>query len=103
MKKTLKWVGMIIVGLIVLGSIFSDSEEGSETASGDNTTEAPAEKDNGKEKKEAKKEEPKTFAIGEDVKVGEFTYTVNGIEEKTKITMPYMDGSTDDRGEILDH
>jgi hypothetical protein len=82
------WVWLLAV--IVVGSIATGGEEESaepaatepvaqETKS-ESTSAKPEET-----KEEKKKEEPKAFGIGEEVKVGDMTYKVNGTSTATEV------------------
>ncbi|MFB9974132.1 DUF4352 domain-containing protein [Allobacillus sp. SKP2-8] len=92
MKKIFKWGAIIIVGLIVIGLFFGDGEEDGEVeVTEEESTEANSDsednkKDEGKkESEEENKDETKTANIGDTATISDFSFTVNGVEEKEEI------------------
>ncbi|WP_110114942.1 DUF4352 domain-containing protein [Bacillus sp. CGMCC 1.16541] len=99
-KKWWVWV----LAVIIIGSVATGGEE--ETAS----TEPKSEEASAEVKAEtetaaaepAKKEEKKAFGIGEEVKVGNLTYVVNGVEETTEISNILGDKTTEGKFIVVD-
>jgi Domain of unknown function (DUF4352) len=98
-KKWWVWVlAVIIVSAIASGGEEETAKPASTTAkteTNSETTEKPA-------KKEIKKEEKKQFTVGQEVKVGKFSYIVKGVEETNKISNVLGDKTTDGKFAIVE-
>jgi Domain of unknown function (DUF4352) len=86
MKKFLKIVGFVFLGLIVLG-VFANMGEDSATNEPveEVVADAPKEEKKAEPKKEAKKEEPKLIPLGEAADLNGIRVTVNGTERASAV------------------
>jgi len=105
MKKVLKWIVFAFIGLVVLTAMFGNDEEAKTSSQTETTvekTEAGVKAEpKAKEEPKAKKTE-KTYGVGDAVKTGELTYTVNGVEEKNLISNILGDKKTSGKFVIVD-
>lgn len=96
MKKFFKWLGIIIVGLIVISIAMGGDDEGATTTSSSSSSGSET-------KADEKKEEKKVYGVGQEVKVKNLTYKVNSVEESKLIEKQYLDPiKTDGKFIIVD-
>ncbi|XCA84440.1 DUF4352 domain-containing protein [Exiguobacterium mexicanum] len=93
------WVWLIAI--IIIGSAAGGEEETATTESQEVTASSEETKEEPK-KEEPKKEEQKQFTIGEEVKVGKLSYTVNSVEETNQISSVLGDKTTEGKYAIIE-
>lgn len=91
LKKAFKFGCLGIIALIVIGIIIGIA------GGGDDNDTTPA-TDGGTKQEEAKK----TFSVGQDVTVGEFTFNVIGVNETNKLTSVLGDKTTSGKFAIVE-
>ncbi|WHY74588.1 DUF4352 domain-containing protein [Fictibacillus enclensis] len=95
-KRVWFWVLVIFVVIIA-----ANMGGGDDSASTSGTTETASAKP--AEKKEVKKAPAKkSFAVGQDVKVGKFTYKVLGVNETNKLTSPLGNKTTEGKYTVVE-
>lgn len=106
MKKVLKWILFAFIGLVVLTAMFGNDEEATTSSQTETTVEktetSAKEEPKAEEEPKAKKKTEKTYGVGDAVKTGELTYTVNGVEEKNLISNVLGDKKTSGKFVIVD-
>lgn len=99
-----KWWFWLLVIIIIATIATSGEEEGTSLDTKENTettSNDSVKKESNKATKEEKADE-KEFAIGEEVKVGNLSYIVNGVEETNKISNVLGDKTTDGKFVIVE-
>lgn len=95
------WFWLIIVVVVIFA--FSGGEEATNTEEANSDNIAPNEVNNQDETKQSEEtfngepqqeEDAEEYGIGEEVTVGNLTYTVNNVEEMNELTMEFMDPLT---------
>lgn len=92
MKKMMKFGCLGIIGLFVLLIVIGALVGGEDNETSNDKTDAEV-KDDGKKdegkKEESKKEEEVTVGVGQPLTVGDVTFTVSGVEDKTVLGDQY--------------
>ncbi|WP_214851683.1 DUF4352 domain-containing protein [Exiguobacterium sp. s193] len=80
MKKVIKWGAFLVIGFIILSALMNSEEP--KTAEPETTVEGKEEKETTKPKAVAKPAVKKVIPkVGDQVKVGKLTYTVNDVKQ----------------------
>ena len=80
MKKGLKWVGIIVIGAVILGNLGDDEEQATPEKKVEVEQEAVKSEAKPVKAKAVAKPVKKTYGVNDQVKVGKLTYVVNDVK-----------------------
>ena len=87
-----KWWVWVLAIIVIAGLAGGGEEESTSTSSSGGESKATAKKE----------EKPKTYAIGDTVKVGDITFLAKGVEEVNKLSDGYSNKTTEGKFAVIE-